>query len=958
MVRPQIIDGFTFFNEIELLDIRLNSLDKYVDEFILVESMMTHSGKKKPLYFDTVKDSFSKFNITYVVLEHLEGNDNWERENFQRNCIAPYINNRSKSDILLISDIDEIPDLSSYNFDVGAFSHRNYYYYLNTFSGENNWSGTVAATVDNVNEHSPQYFREARWTLPVIGRGWHFSTIGTAEKVIEKVEAFAHQEFNLQHIKDNMQNNIEKLSDPYNRTDRKLSVEEPSGPPYLLANKDKFKDLFYDHRPNISLVMIVKNEEEILDRCLQSVSTIIDEYIIVDTGSTDQTESIIEKYGKVYKAPFTNYVDTKNEALKLATGKYILFMDADEVLSDNATMLLPYVNDGTDAVSCKIIEHECEYNRTRLWRNTGEWKFDGPGVHEVIRGPGVVKFDNSVFVNHLHDKSDKVNEYAEKFPKYIKLLKDAILKDPTNSRAWFYLGRTYKDLRDNLNAVTAYFKYLTLDSCFRDEIWQASYDIAVCFGDMGEYDKSFEWCEKAINVDPRRAEAWNHKGLLYFKLSNIVEATKCYEEAIKKDKPNDITLFLNPIEYTVTPFEMLSTCYRMLNRYEESEIVHTELIRNAPGNEQYMYDLSIIRSLRSPKVFMVLGDTPELVWGGVIEERGVHGVETTYLELSEELVRIGCEVYLFCSTKQSHKYKGVYYVPNSEIENYSGYSPHIVISSRDTKCIDLFDCKKVLWLQDAGIFDNERADIFSKVDLIVCSSNWHKTFLAQQYYGAIDLEKVRVIPLGIRKNLFTNNKQSNTPLKFIYSSNPNRGLFILLNWWNSITDEYPDSSLDIFYGWESTSSWSSNVGYLRRINEEKNFVYNKADEFKNINISGRITKRELANSMMSSGILTYPNTFIETFCLSALEAQAAGMIVITTDMAALSTTVNRSNNFLICKDPTTEEYRKDFFNYLGKAVEYNTFNKLSSNNRELTLSSKTDWSDIANDWINLIWGLI
>ena len=84
--------------------------------------------------------------------------------------------------------------------------------------------------------------------------------------------------------------------------------------------------------PLISLVMIVKNEAAILRETLERVRPIVDEWVIVDTGSTDGTQAIISEYGPVTELPFEDFVTTKNKALALATGKYILFMDADERL--------------------------------------------------------------------------------------------------------------------------------------------------------------------------------------------------------------------------------------------------------------------------------------------------------------------------------------------------------------------------------------------------------------------------------------------------------------------------------------------------------------------------------------------------------------------------------------------------------------------------------------------------
>ena len=131
----------------------------------------------------------------------------------------------------------------------------------------------------------------------------------------------------------------------------------------------------------ISLVMIVKNEERILERCVESVRPIIDEFIIVDTGSTDGTRETINRYGALYELPFTNFVDTKNAALALATGEYVLFMDADELVISGLEFLKEHAETGTECVLAQIVEGAGSnvYFRARLWRNTSGIVSSGRG---------------------------------------------------------------------------------------------------------------------------------------------------------------------------------------------------------------------------------------------------------------------------------------------------------------------------------------------------------------------------------------------------------------------------------------------------------------------------------------------------------------------------------------------------------------------------------------------------
>ena len=106
-----------FNNEVDLLNIRLNILNKYVDYFVIVESTETHSGLKKELCFDLEKFPEFKNKIIYGVIKKFPLNLNaWEKENYQRNFISKFLKEADDDDFILISDLDEIPNLNNINF--------------------------------------------------------------------------------------------------------------------------------------------------------------------------------------------------------------------------------------------------------------------------------------------------------------------------------------------------------------------------------------------------------------------------------------------------------------------------------------------------------------------------------------------------------------------------------------------------------------------------------------------------------------------------------------------------------------------------------------------------------------------------------------------------------------------------------------------------------------------------
>ena len=125
-----IVDCFPFFNETDLLEIRLNALAPYVGRFVLCEMPITHSGKPKPLYFDANKERFKNFPITHISVEDNpkyvlkpgrygkrinDSHTAWRREHYQRECLMQGLEDLAPDDMILISDMDEIPNLENFN---------------------------------------------------------------------------------------------------------------------------------------------------------------------------------------------------------------------------------------------------------------------------------------------------------------------------------------------------------------------------------------------------------------------------------------------------------------------------------------------------------------------------------------------------------------------------------------------------------------------------------------------------------------------------------------------------------------------------------------------------------------------------------------------------------------------------------------------------------------------------
>jgi beta-1,4-mannosyl-glycoprotein beta-1,4-N-acetylglucosaminyltransferase len=243
--RKEMIDCFMFFNELDLLEIRLNTLRPYVDRFVLFESPKTFSGRPKKLYYQENKARYEGFNITHLVADFEAKVDPWMNEREQRDYLMNGVQDVSPEELILHGDIDEIPDFTGYAGKEGVFGMKAYYFFLDVYVKVDQWRGTVAQKRGSIS--SFQNLRDTRTHLPIVGSGWHFSTLGSLEQIIEKIEGFSHQELNTPEVKNHLADKIRRLVSPYhNRVHRRRSfmVEMPSGPGWLLDNKEKYKHLF------------------------------------------------------------------------------------------------------------------------------------------------------------------------------------------------------------------------------------------------------------------------------------------------------------------------------------------------------------------------------------------------------------------------------------------------------------------------------------------------------------------------------------------------------------------------------------------------------------------------------------------------------------------------------------------------------------------------------------------
>ena len=272
----KIFDTFTFYNELDLLELRMNILGDIVDYFVINESTITFTGKKKPLYFAENKERFKKWQDK--IIHHVLDDNNetlekyWEGVpyhrsmmeddiyklpiHYQRACfhkdsaIYALLDHAQDDDIILTSDADEIANPEAIKAIDEWFDPINhyvlkgpvYYYYLNLLC-EKEWMGTRVSTMKMLKTMSVDKLRQSHQDAWKVEDGsWHWSFFGDADTVRAKMDAYEHQENNLPQFRDSMEERIEKGIDPFGRdylyTPQVVPIDD-TFPEYIIQNKDK-----------------------------------------------------------------------------------------------------------------------------------------------------------------------------------------------------------------------------------------------------------------------------------------------------------------------------------------------------------------------------------------------------------------------------------------------------------------------------------------------------------------------------------------------------------------------------------------------------------------------------------------------------------------------------------------------------------------------------------------------
>lgn len=347
----------------------------------------------------------------------------------------------------------------------------------------------------------------------------------------------------------------------------------------------------------ISLCMIVKNEEKNLSRCLNSIKDMIDEMIIVDTGSTDNTVEIAESFeAKVYHFQWTNsFSEARNESLKYATKEWILILDADdEFCIEDKEKFKELINNYLDE-NCLYFFETLNYCGSfpdsnnisinlnpRLFKNNYGYIYSGAVHNQLINPQNKIKdVSYPVRIYHYGYLDNSIKE-KDKRKRNISLLEEQLKKSPDSKYTNFNLGNEYFALDDIEKALNCYYK------SYKDFNPNVGYGFILILRmvisnyNIGEYTRALEFSDIGIEYYPKFTDLYYFKALVYKALNRPTLAIKTLEKCIELGEPPSELRFIYGTGTFKALYE-LGIIYTELKDYPEAFKYFIETIRSNPN---------------------------------------------------------------------------------------------------------------------------------------------------------------------------------------------------------------------------------------------------------------------------------------------------------------------------------------------------------------------------------------
>lgn len=735
----------------------------------------------------------------------------------------------------------------------------------------------------------------------------------------------------------------------------------------------------------------MKDEIHNIKPLLESVAGCFDHIYLTDTGSTDGTIEFAksEEATRIAEAPITvkhftwidDFAAARNHSMEGVTEDYVMWLDLDDSLSDkeqfkmwrdNVMLLSDFWLAPYNYAFDKNGNPVCTFLRERVIKTSKKfsWKYF---IHEGMIADEEVKANlvSNWTVQHRRSEED----YKKDFRRNVSMLeKKARAEDGTITlppRLQWYYG---KELHDKGMYQEA---YVWLDGVcdspaleLHDRILCFEYLVRCCLQrfhaeqnhkPMHERDlrlvaKGQQLALQGIVLAPMRAEFYCLAGDCLVQQGKEVEALPMYTAASSCIKPsNQGFIFINHEAYSHVPRNAIAmikfklgdldgaifeaqACFKKFNHQSTQDILTQFLnlknqIANHAETEKVETDDIVFSCLP--------GGHPYPFDEEIYETKGVGGSETALIEVARHIKELTGRRVLVFNTRESRKecISGVEYRPAQEIyEYFTKFKPDLHIAWRHN--VKLTDAKTFLWSHD---LTTQGAEMHSNYDKILCLSKFHESYV--QIQQRIPKDKIHITRNGVNNGRFMRiNNAGKDSNKIIWPSSPDRGLkeaiFIVEK---ARRMSLKDLELHVYYGMENLYKYG-----LGKLGDELKALFQQHDW---IHYHGNVDQKTLAREMEEAAIWLYPADFIETYCITAVEAAMAGCYSIVREVGALRDTlkpfVEEGWAELIFSEAKTEKEQHLWAERLVSAINLKLWEKVDARNMDYS------WEGVAKDFLEL-----
>lgn len=723
-------------------------------------------------------------------------------------------------------------------------------------------------------------------------------------------------------------------------------------------------------RPHVEEIVVVDTGSK--DATVEVAKRLADK-IEVFTGCNDAAGRMLRfdlarnRSFSLASQPWVMWVDADDvvvgaEHLKSLVGRY----DA-ERRGQPSMVMLPYeYSHGADGKPDLILERE----RLVTPRDHFEWR---GWVHEVIcpKGGDVRRKTDIVKIVHKRSQSRKKSEPGRN----LRILEAQLAAEgDADARHLYYLGQELAGAGRIDEAAAVLSKHLAR-SGWDDERYMAAHLVATSLMNRGDYERAIEWAMKATLIREDWGEAYFTIAKCSYFMAQRTNQIRWWQRAahfarVGLDKPRTETpLFVNPLErdfeihrylnlalskigdtkgalasvnqaLAVRPDEQLALNKRVYEEHEAAIDFQAALDRLvalgkvAPEVRSHILEVKNRNALpaktngvhasRSSShgldLAFFVGYSVEAWNPETFKKTGLGGSETAVIEVGRRLAIRGHRVRVFgdCvphdgGARIEGSFDGVEYL---HYDRFKDITCDVLISSRRPQAIDaegLHARRSILWVHDVHCGDQLTAARAARFDEIWTLSEWHRGFFAGTY-PFLDSDKIKVTRNGIDLRRFDRDDIAREPRRAVYSSSPDRGLQVALEAWPEIRAKAPGAELHVYYGFENWEPFADEaqkrlIAHLRKLLRET----------EGVTFHGRTPQGVLAEEFLRSGVWAYPTWFSETSCITAMEAQAAGLRIVTSPIAALAETVGPRGT-LISGSWTSAAYKEKFVAAVSAAM--------------------------------------